>query len=163
MLYLGVWYSYPPRLIHSPPWPGLIGWGDSKHACIIAVFLLVRLLYLLIHSLNYLFRPIQTLAVLADLIDLIVMFSLIACCLLNLFLKLTFSHWCSHSKSTHLKRSHLFIIKQQQYWLCRIECKTIEFSIIKFESQLRFWVDLNILKIIKQKISFCNCRLLKLA
>ena len=29
---------------------------DFKHVCIIAVFLLVRLLYLLIHSLDYLFR-----------------------------------------------------------------------------------------------------------
>ena len=29
---------------------------DSKHVCIIAVFLLVRLFYLFIHSLNYLFK-----------------------------------------------------------------------------------------------------------
>ena len=29
---------------------------DFKHACIIAVFLLVKLLYILIHSLDYLFR-----------------------------------------------------------------------------------------------------------
>ena len=32
------------------------GDNDSKHVCIIAVFLLVRLLYLLIHSLDYLFK-----------------------------------------------------------------------------------------------------------
>ena len=66
--------------------------GDSKHACIIAVFLLVRLLYLLIHSLDYLFRPIQILTVLTDLIDLVAVSSLIACCLLNLSLKLILSH-----------------------------------------------------------------------
>ena len=65
--------------------------NDFKHVCIIAVFLLVRLLYLFIHSLNYLFRFIQTLVVLTDLIDLIVMPSLIACCSLNLLLKSTFS------------------------------------------------------------------------
>ena len=64
---------------------------DFKHVCIIAVFLLIKLLYLLIHSLDYLFRSIQTLAVLMSLIDLVVMSSLITCCLLNLPLKLTFS------------------------------------------------------------------------
>ena len=32
------------------------GGSDSKHVCMIAVFLLVKLLYLLIHSLDYLFR-----------------------------------------------------------------------------------------------------------
>ena len=68
------------------------GGSGSKHVCIIAVFLLVRLLYLLIHSLDYLFRPIQTLTVLIDLIDLIMMSSLITYCLLNLSLKLIFSH-----------------------------------------------------------------------
>ena len=34
------------------------GGGGSKHVCIIAVFLLIRLLYLLIHSLDYLFKSI---------------------------------------------------------------------------------------------------------
>ena len=58
-----------------------------KHACIIAVFLLVKLLYLLIHSLDYLFRSIQTLAVLTGLIDLVAVSSLIACYLLNSLLK----------------------------------------------------------------------------
>ena len=61
--------------------------NDFKHACIIAVFLLIKLFYLLIHSLNYLFRSIQTLTVLADLIDLVVVSSLIACCLPNLLSK----------------------------------------------------------------------------
>ena len=65
---------------------------DSKHVCIIAVFLLVRLLYLFIHSLDYLFIFIQILAVLADLIDLVAVPSLIACCLLNSPLKPTPSH-----------------------------------------------------------------------
>ena len=65
---------------------------DSKHVCIIAVFLLIRLLYLFIHSLDYLFRSIQTLIMLADFIDLVVIFSSIACCLLNSSLKLIFSH-----------------------------------------------------------------------
>ena len=64
------------------------GGGGFKHACIIAVFLLIRLLYLLIHSLDYLFRLIQIFMIFADLINLVAMFSLIACCLLNSFLKL---------------------------------------------------------------------------
>ena len=68
------------------------GDGDSKHACMIAIFLLVRLLYLLIHSLNHLFRSIQTFVIFADFIDFIVIFLSIACCSSNLFLKLTFSH-----------------------------------------------------------------------
>ena len=66
------------------------GDDDSRHACIIAVFLLVKLLYLLIHSLNYLFKFIQTLAMLVDFINFIVIFLLIAYCLLNLSLKLIF-------------------------------------------------------------------------
>ena len=65
--------------------------NDFKHACIIAVFLLVRLFYLLIHILNYLFRFIQTFMMFANFINLIVMSSLIACCLSNLSLKSTFS------------------------------------------------------------------------
>ena len=66
--------------------------NGSKHVCIIAVFLLIKLLYLLIHSLDYLFRSIQTLTMLTDLINFIVMSSLIACCLSNLSLKSTLSH-----------------------------------------------------------------------
>ena len=68
------------------------GGSDSRHVCIIAVFLLIRLLYLLIHSLDYLFKSIQILAVLTNFINLVVMSSLITCCSLNLFLKLIFSH-----------------------------------------------------------------------
>ena len=74
------------------PHGGGSGGGDSRHVCIIAVFLLVKLLYLLIHSLDYLFRSIQTLAVLTNLIDLVVMSSSITCCLLNSPSKSTFSH-----------------------------------------------------------------------
>ena len=65
--------------------------NDFKHACIIAVFLLIKLFYLFIHSLNYLFKFIQTLVILVNLIDFIVVSLLIACCLLNLPLKLIFS------------------------------------------------------------------------
>ena len=65
--------------------------GGSRHACTIAVFLLVRLLYLLIHSSNYLFRFIQTFVMLADLINLVAVSSSITCCLLNSLLKSTFS------------------------------------------------------------------------
>ena len=68
------------------------GDSDSKHACIIAVFLLVKLLYLLIHSLNYLFKFIQTFMMLTNFINFIMIFSLITCCLLNLFLKFIFLH-----------------------------------------------------------------------
>ena len=65
---------------------------DFKHACMIAVFLLIRLFYLFIHLLDHLFRFIQILAVLTNLIDLIVVPSSITCCLLNLSLKLISSH-----------------------------------------------------------------------
>ena len=68
------------------------GGSDSRHACIIAVFLLIRLLYLLIHSLDYLFRFIQTLTMLMNFINLVAVPLSIACCLLNSFLKSTFSH-----------------------------------------------------------------------
>ena len=69
--------------------------NDFKHACIIAVFLLIRFLYLHIHLLNYLFRSIQILTVFADLIDLVAVSSSIACCLPNLPLKPIFSQ-CNH-------------------------------------------------------------------
>ena len=68
------------------------GGDDSKHVCIIAVFLLIRLLYLLIHLLDYLFRSIQILIMLTNLIDLVAVSSSIIYCLLNLSLKPTFSH-----------------------------------------------------------------------
>ena len=66
--------------------------NDFKHACIIAVFLLIRFFYLLIHSLDYLFRLIQILTVLTDFIDFIAVSSSIACCSPNSPLKLTSSH-----------------------------------------------------------------------
>ena len=67
--------------------------NDFKHVCIIAVFLLIRLFYLFIHSLDYLFKSIQTFMMLAGLINLIMMSSLITCCLPNLLSKSTFSHY----------------------------------------------------------------------
>ena len=66
--------------------------GGFKHVCIIAVFLLVRLLYLLIHSLDYLFRSIQILMILINFINLVAVSSLIIYCLLNLSLKSIFLH-----------------------------------------------------------------------
>ena len=68
------------------------GSSDFKHVCIIAIFLLVKLLYLLIHSLNYLFKFIQTLIMLANFINLIAMSSSITYCSLNLLLKSIFLH-----------------------------------------------------------------------
>ena len=68
------------------------GDGGSRHVCIIAVFLLVRLLYLLIHSLNYLFKSIQTLVMLTNLINLVAVPSLITCYSSNSLLKSTLSH-----------------------------------------------------------------------
>ena len=68
------------------------GGNGSKHVCIIAVFLLVKLLYLLIHSLDYLFKFIQIFMIFINFIDFITMFSLIIYYLSNSSLKLTFSH-----------------------------------------------------------------------
>ena len=72
--------------------------SDFKSACIITVFLLIKLLYSLIHLLNYLFKSIQALAVLVDFINLIAVSSSITCCLLNLLSKSTFSQ---HQKTQH--------------------------------------------------------------
>ena len=66
--------------------------SDSKHACMIAVFLLVRFLYLLIHSLDHLFKFIQIFMIFADFINLVVISSSIIYCLLNSSLKSIFSH-----------------------------------------------------------------------
>ena len=52
--------------------------NEFMHACIIVVFLLIRLLYSSIHSINCLFQFIQFYSVLANLINLAVMFSLTA-------------------------------------------------------------------------------------
>ena len=53
--------------------------GGFMHACTIVVFLLIRLLYSSIHSLDCLFQSIQFYSVLADLIDLAAVPSLTAC------------------------------------------------------------------------------------
>ena len=73
--------------------------SDFKHACIITVFLLIKLFYLFIHSLNYLFKSIQTFVVFIDFIDFIAVSSLIACCSPNLSLKLTLLHYYHNMKS----------------------------------------------------------------
>ena len=64
--------------------------GDFKHVCTIAVFLLVKLFYLLIHLLNYLFKFIQILIMLINFIYFIIISSLIISYSLNSFLKLAF-------------------------------------------------------------------------
>ena len=69
---------------------------NFKYMCTITVFLLIRLFYLFIHSLNYLFKFIQILTVFTNLINLIIMSSSIACCLLNSSLKLTLSQCLFH-------------------------------------------------------------------
>ena len=56
--------------------------GDEfMHACIIIVFLLIKFLYSLIHSINCLFQFIQFYSVLVNFINLTVMLSLTACCM----------------------------------------------------------------------------------
>ena len=57
--------------------------GDNEfmHACTIIIFLLIRLLYLSIHLINYLFQLIQFYSVFVNFINLIAMFSLTACCM----------------------------------------------------------------------------------
>ena len=59
--------------------------GGSKfmHACTIIVFLLIRFLYLLIHSINCLFQSIQFYSVLMNFIDFAAVSSLTACCTQN--------------------------------------------------------------------------------
>ena len=65
---------------------------DSKHVCMTVIFLLIRLLYLFIHSLNYLFKFIKTFMMLTNFIDFVAVSSSIIYCLLNLFSKLIFLH-----------------------------------------------------------------------
>ena len=65
--------------------------NDFKHVCIITVFLLIKFFYLHIHSLNYLFKFIQTLVIFTNFINLIAVSSSITCCSPNSPLKSTFS------------------------------------------------------------------------
>ena len=106
--------------------------SDFKHAYIITVFLLIRLFYLHIHSLDYLFRFIQTLTMFMNLIDLIAVPLSIACCLPNLPLKLI---------SSQCNKMFLFIYLNK-YQLCIIKYKTL------------FLNFLNLLKIIN--LNFCK-------
>ena len=59
--------------------------GDSEfmHACTIIVFLLIRLLYSLIHLIDCLFQFIQFYSVFANFINLTAVFSLTVCCMQN--------------------------------------------------------------------------------
>ena len=56
---------------------------EFMHACTIVIFLLIRLLYSLIHSINCLFQSIQFYSMLANLIDFAAVPSLTACCTQN--------------------------------------------------------------------------------
>ena len=62
---------------------GSDGGSEFMHVCTIIVFLLIKLLYSLIHSINCLFQSIQFYSVLVNLIDLAVMSSLTACYMQN--------------------------------------------------------------------------------
>ena len=64
---------------------------EFMHVCIIIIFLLIRLFYSLIHSLNHLLQTIQFYSMLANLINLAVMFLLTAYCMQN-HLPTQFSH-----------------------------------------------------------------------
>ena len=57
--------------------------NEFMHACIIIVFLLIRLLYSLIHLINCLFQSIQFYSVFANLINFTTMSSLTAYCMQN--------------------------------------------------------------------------------
>ena len=57
--------------------------SEFMHACIIIVFLLIRLLYSSIHLINCLFQSIQFYSMLVNLIDLAAVPSLTACCTQN--------------------------------------------------------------------------------
>ena len=54
---------------------------EFMHACTIVVFLLIRLHYSLIHSINCLFQSIQFYSVFVNFINLTVMSSLTAYCM----------------------------------------------------------------------------------
>ena len=55
--------------------------SEFTHACIIIIFFLINLLYLLIHSLNYLFKFIQFYSVFINIMNFVTMLSLINYCL----------------------------------------------------------------------------------
>ena len=64
---------------------------EFMHACTIIVFLLIRLLYSLIHSLDCLLQSLQFYSVLVNLINLTAVLSLTAYCMQN-HLPTQFSH-----------------------------------------------------------------------
>ena len=55
--------------------------NEFMHACIIIIFLLIRLLYSLIYLINCLFQSIQFYSVFVNFINLAAVSSLIACCM----------------------------------------------------------------------------------
>ena len=67
----------------GPHGGGSGGGGGFMHACTIVVFLLIRLLYSSIHSLNCLLQSIQFYSIFINFLNFIVMFSLTACCTQN--------------------------------------------------------------------------------
>ena len=71
--------NYSHHSVMGPHGGGSGGGSGFMHACTIVVFLLIRLLYSSIHSLDCLLQPIQFYSVLMNLIDLAVMPSLTAC------------------------------------------------------------------------------------
>ena len=120
---------------------------NFKHVCIIVVFLLIKLFYLLIHSLDYLFRSIQTLVIFMNLIDLIVMPSSIACCLLNLSPKLTFSqHACVLLYCKHYVRNFT-LIYYAKFFICFLVYSDLTFKIYYHLNKLIVFTVDNIISI----------------
>ena len=78
--------------------------SEFMHVCIIVVFLLIRLLYSLIHLINCLFQFIQFYSVLANLIDFTAVSSLTACCTQNC-LSTQPPHSSKHKKKVKLSFS----------------------------------------------------------
>ena len=60
---------------------GSSGGSEFMHVCTIVVFLLIRLLYSLIHSLNHLLQVIQFYSVFANFINFAAVSSLTAYCM----------------------------------------------------------------------------------
>ena len=66
-------------VVMEPHEGGSGGGGEFMHVCTIVVFLLIRLLYSSIHSLDCLLQSIQFYSVLMNLIDFAAVPSLTAC------------------------------------------------------------------------------------
>ena len=55
--------------------------SEFMHVYTIVIFLLIKFLYLLIHSLNYLLQFTQFYSMFANLLNFITVFSLTVCCM----------------------------------------------------------------------------------